>query len=308
MIVYIYFFLILQLKSFKKKIVTGNIIIDATLLLGIVGFTAAIVLYFVSKAFKVIEDPRIDEIAAVLPGANCGGCGYPGCRPLAEAIVKAGSIEGAFCPVGGDKTAQLIADILGVSATSAEPKVAVVRCNGSCEHAPAKSFYNSTLSCSFAHSLFAGESACAYGCLGCGDCVASCKFDAMYMDSVTKLPIIIEEACVACGACVTACPRNIIELRNRGKNGKRIYVTCVNQEKGAWARKNCEVACIGCGKCVKVCPFDAITLTNNLAYIDYTKCKLCKKCIPECPTHAIIAVNFPAPKKEKLELLTTSEE
>ncbi|HHU47173.1 MAG TPA: RnfABCDGE type electron transport complex subunit B [Bacteroidales bacterium] len=287
---------------------TGNVIIDAAILLGIVGLTAAIILYFVSKVFKVIEDPRIDEIAAVLPGANCGGCGYPGCRTLAEAIVKAGSIEGIFCPVGGEKTAQKIADILGISAASAEPKIAVIRCNGSCENAPAKSFYDSTLSCAFAHSLFAGESACAYGCLGCGDCAAACKFNAIYIDKLTKLPVIVEEACVACGICVTTCPRNIIELRNRGKNGKRVYVTCRNQEKGAWAKKNCNVACIGCGKCAKACQFEAITLTNNLAYIDYTKCKLCKKCVSECPTQAITAVNFPAPKKEKIEVSTTSEE
>jgi ferredoxin len=121
----------------------------------------------------------------------------------------------------------------------------------------------------------------------------------MFMDSETGLPVVVEENCTSCGACVVACPRDIIELRNKGPRGKRIFVSCINREKGAIARKNCTVACIGCGKCVKVCPYDAITLENNLAYIDHIKCKLCRKCVPECPTNAILEINFPL-KKEKI--------
>jgi ferredoxin len=129
----------------------------------------------------------------------------------------------------------------------------------------------------------------------------------MYMDKETGLPVVVEENCVACGACVEACPRGIIELRNKGPKGKRIFVCCINKEKGAVARKNCSVACIGCGKCVKVCPHEAITLENNLAYIDFQKCKLCRKCVPECPTNAILEINFPLRREKAAETESKTE-
>jgi ferredoxin len=120
------------------------------------------------------------------------------------------------------------------------------------------------------------------------------------MNPETGLPEVIDDKCTACNACVTACPNNIIELRKKAKKDRKIYVSCVNQDKGPVAKKSCDVACIGCGKCVKVCPFDAITLNNFLAFIDSDKCKLCRKCVPECPTNAIIEIGFP-PKKPKVE-------
>jgi len=131
-------------------------------------------------------------------------------------------------------------------------------------------------------------------------CVDACDFDAMYMDKETGLPQIIDDNCVACGACVKACPRNIIELRKKAKKDRKIYVSCVNKDKGGPARKACKVTCIGCGKCEKVCKFDAITIENNLSFIDSDKCKLCRKCVEECPTGAIHELNFP-PKKPKVE-------
>lgn len=277
-----------------------DLILVAVISLGAIGLISAIVLFVASKKFAVYEDPRIGEVAEVLPQANCGGCGYPGCAGFAEACVKAGSLEGKLCPVGGQPVMARVAAILGLEAASAEPKVAVVRCNGSCEHRPRTTRYDGVSSCAVANATYGGETDCTFGCLGCGDCVDACQFDAIHMNPETGLPEMDENACTACGACVKACPRRIIELRPKGKNNRRVYVSCVNKDKGAQTRKACSVGCIGCGKCVKVCPFEAITLENNLAYIDPAKCKLCRKCEAECPQGAILAVNFP-PRKPKVE-------
>jgi Na+-translocating ferredoxin:NAD+ oxidoreductase RNF subunit RnfB len=274
--------------------------IYAVISLSAIGAAAAVILYFVAQKFKVIEDPRIDAVEEAVPGANCGGCGYAGCRAFAEGIVKSGSLEGFNCPVGGNDTMSAVAKIMGLEAEEKEPMIAVLRCFGSRENAPQKIRYEGATTCGFAHGLYSGESGCPYGCLGLGDCVEACDFDALYMDEKTGLPVVVADKCVACGACVKQCPRDIFELRPKGKKDRRIHVACINQEKGAPAKKNCNVACIGCGKCVKVCPFDAITLKNNLAYIDYEKCKLCRKCVPECPTNAIHELNFP-PRKPRPE-------
>jgi Na+-translocating ferredoxin:NAD+ oxidoreductase RNF subunit RnfB len=262
-------------------------------MLGALGLLAAVILFFVAQKFRVVEDPRIDTVNETLPGANCGGCGYTGCRAFAETLVKSESFEGLNCPVGGAETMAKVALILDRQPVAVEPTVAVVRCNGSPVNATRTSFYDGAVSCRVAHALYGGQTACQFGCLGCGDCVEACKFDAMYMDPVTQLPVIIDEKCVACGACVKACPRNIIELRKRNKKDRKIYISCVNRDKGGPARKACQVACIGCGKCVKVCPYEAITMENNLAFIDSYKCKLCRKCVPECPTAAILEIGFP---------------
>ncbi len=288
-------------KSLKRSVV-NSLMIYSVITLGTIGVTAAVVLYMVAQKFKVIEDPRIDLVNDALPAANCGGCGYAGCRNFAESIVKAGSLEGFNCPAGGAAVMKAVGAILGLEAQVAEPMIAVVRCNGSRTNAPARVTLDGTDTCAFAHMTFAGESGCPSGCLGLGDCVKSCTFDAISMDEVTGLPVV-KDNCVACGACVKACPRGIIELRHKGKKDRRIFVSCINQEKGAPARKNCQVACIACGKCVKVCPFEAITMANNLAYIDYAKCKLCRKCVPECPTGAILEINFPPRKAEAPEVV-----
>jgi len=281
----------------------NQVLIYAIIAISSIGAISAFILYFVAQKFKVIEDPKIDEIVDKLPGANCGGCGFAGCRNFAEAIVKAGSLYNLQCPVGGNAVLKDIAPILGIVAEERTPQIAVVRCSGSFVNAPRKAAYDGATTCLFANNLFAGESGCPYGCLGLSDCVFSCKFDAIYIDKTTGLPIVSNEKCVACGACVKACPRKIIEIRNKNKKDRRIYVSCINQEKGGPARKNCEVACIGCGKCVKACAFDAITLESNLAYIDFEKCTLCRKCVEECPTHAIVELNFP-PRKDKTEIKT----
>ncbi len=275
-------------------------ILFAILTLSILGVASAVILYFIAQKFKVYEDPAIDVVNSMLPGANCGGCGYAGCRALAELIVKTHELDKYRCPVGGNDTIKNIAAYLGLQAAEMEPGVAVVRCNGSRANAPVRINYEGATSCAFSNSLSAGKSGCPFGCLGEGDCVSVCKFDAIVIDTITGLPIVDEEKCTACGACVNACPRHIIEVRPKGKKSRRIYVSCVNREKGAIARKNCTVACIGCGKCIKVCEYEAITLNENLAYIDATKCRLCRKCVEACPNQSIIELNFPQ-RKQKVE-------
>lgn len=274
---------------------TIKLILLAVLVLGATGAIFAVVLYFVAQKFKVIEDPLIDEIAEVLPGANCGGCGKAGCRALAEAFVKQGNMDGLKCAPGGDAVAQKVAELLGVSAEASDPMVAVLRCNGSCGNAPAKTHFDGMHDCHYANSVYGGESGCLFGCLGFGNCVSVCQFGALSIDEKTGLPVVDEEKCTACGACVKECPRMLLELRKKGRNNRRVYVACRNKEKGAEARKACSAACIGCGKCAKVCPFNAITVENNLAYIDFNLCKACRKCVTECPTGAIHDVNFPTP-------------
>lgn len=277
-----------------------NIILIAVIVLGGTGIVLASVLFVTARKFKVFEDPKIDEVQQALPAANCGGCGYPGCRNFAEACVKSESLDGLFCPVGGNDVMKSVASILGREAIEAEPLLAVLRCNGTCANRPKTNHYEGVSSCMAASLLYGGDTACTYGCLGMGDCVAVCKFDALSMDKETGLPVVNEAKCTACGACVRACPKNLFELRKKGPKSRRIFVSCMNKDKGALARKGCAVACIGCGKCEQVCAFDAITIKDNLAYIDYNACRLCRKCVEVCPTNAIWELNFP-PRKKAVE-------
>lgn len=268
--------------------------------LSVLGILAAVVLYFVAQKFKVEEDPRIDEVEKMLPGANCGGCGFAGCRGMADALVKNDDISTLFCPVGGGDTMKSIASYLGKAAPDKEPMVATVRCGGVCDKRPRTNTFDGAKSCAVVSSLYVGETACAYGCLGYGDCVEACVFDAIRINPETGIAEVDAEKCTACGACVKACPKNIIELRKKWPKGRAVYVGCMSKDKGAVVMKACKTGCIGCGKCEKVCAFGAITVENNLAYIDPQKCKLCRKCVNECPTGAIKLVGMdPLPKTPK---------
>ncbi len=282
-----------------------NVILIAVIVLGAIGLIAALVLYFTSKKFAVKEDPRIGQVNEVLPGANCGGCGFPGCGGMASACVKAadaGSLEGLNCPVGGQPVMEKVAAILGMKVEVSAPKLAVVRCNGTCENRPRTVIYDGVKSCRIANTTCMGETACAYGCLGCGDCVNACQFDAIKMNEETGLPEVDSTKCTACGACAKACPRNIIEIRVvKGAKKMGVVVECMNKDKGAVAMKACKAACIGCQKCVKVCAFDAVHVENNLAYIDPEKCRNCRKCEQECPKKAIHALNMPVLKPKPAE-------
>ena len=277
-----------------------EVLLYTILTLCVLGILSAVILYVVAQKFRVEEDPRIDEVEKMLPGANCGGCGFAGCRGMADALVKQDDISSLFCPVGGGDTMKAVAAYLGKAAPEKEPQVATVRCGGTCEKRPRTNEYNGARSCAVASSLYIGETGCAFGCLGYGDCVAACTFGAITIDPATGLPVVDPDKCTACGACVKACPKKIIELRKKWPKNRAVYVSCVSKDKGAVVMKACKAGCIGCGKCEKVCAFDAITVENNLAYIDPQKCKLCRKCVNECPTGAIRLVGMePLPKEPK---------
>ena len=252
------------------------------LTMGLLGLFFSLGLVFAYKKLRVEEDPRVVAIADILPQANCGACGYSGCRAFAEAVVK-GDAPTNGCPVGGEQVAAQVASILGEEAQALVKKVARLHCRGTKTAAKDRGEYIGVTTCRAAH-LVGGQKQCSYGCLGFGDCIQACLFDAMEMGD-DGLPRIDENKCTACGRCVEACPRNIIELH---PVDQEIIVFCRSLDRGPLARKVCKNACIACGICVRACP-EGIILENNLAKIvDY------KKILPEqipaiekCPTKAI---------------------
>ncbi len=243
-------------------------------------FSSGLVLAY--KKLRVVEDPKIEKISEALPQANCGACGYSGCRAFAEAVVR-GDAETNGCPVGGEQVASDVAAILGVQAGEIIKKVARIHCRGTHQAAKDRGLYLGISTCNASH-LVGGNKQCSYGCMGYGDCVRACMFDAIYI-AKEGLPTVIEDKCTACGKCVDACPRNIIELHPLSQN---ILVFCRSEDRGPTARKVCKNACIACGICVRACP-DAIVLEKNLAVITDHKIIDPAK-IPEiekCPTNSI---------------------
>lgn len=288
----------------------NQIIIATIITISSIGVIAAVILYWASQKFKVYEDPRIDDVEQILPAANCGGCGFPGCRNFAEACVKAAELDSLFCPVGGNECMSNVAKALGRESVSKEKQIAVLRCYGTPNFRAKTNRYDGASNCTIVSNLYAGETGCSYGCLGYGECCEVCNFDAIHMNPVTGLPEIDEEKCTGCNACIVICPKDLLELRPQGKKSRRIYVACKNEDKGGISKQSCTVSCTGCSKCLKECPHEAITINNFLAYIDAGACKLCRKCVIVCPTDAIHELNFP-PRKTKpvvaeTDLLSTS--
>lgn len=259
------------------------------LLMGGIGLVAALLLYLAAKKFYVYEDPRIAEVEALLPGANCGSCGYSGCHAFAVACCGANSLDGLNCPVAEGPVMKSIGNIVGMAAPQVEAKVAVTACNGACALRPHTSLYDGVRSCALEALACSGDTECAYGCLGCGDCVQACPYDALSMDAETGLPKVNYDNCVGCGRCVDACPRSLMKLVPQSK--KQSFVACSNHDKGALAMKECEVACIGCGKCMRVCPTKAIKVVNFVAVVDASLCIGCGECAEVCPRHSILMLN-----------------
>ncbi|AEI15096.1 electron transport complex, RnfABCDGE type, B subunit [Flexistipes sinusarabici DSM 4947] len=256
--------------------------ITPVIVLGSTGFVAGLGLFIASKKFAVEKDPKIEEVDELLPGANCGACGLPGCSSLAEAIVK-GDVLPSACPVADNESVGKIAELLGIEAGTNVKHVARVKCNGGCHNSPEKYKYYGPGDCHSITMLAGGNKECIYGCVGGGSCVKACAFNAMEMGE-DKIPRIFEDKCTACGMCVKACPRDIIELM---PIENKFVVNCCSKDKGPETKKACSVGCIACRLCAKNCPVDAITVENNLAKIDPEICTNCGKCEEVCPMKTI---------------------
>jgi Na+-translocating ferredoxin:NAD+ oxidoreductase RNF subunit RnfB len=261
----------------------ANLIVVATAAMGAVGGILATGLAVASVVFKTESDPRVEELLEVLPGANCGACGYPGCQGLAAALAK-GSAPAGACVVGGAPVAQKVAAILGGEIGELpERRVARLLCQGDRTQAMDRAAYVGVLDCRAAGLVQGGPKGCQYGCLGFGNCVAACTFGAMRLGA-GGLPEVDEEKCTACGRCVAACPRGLMTLLPQAVS---TFVACASKARGPEVRPVCETGCIACGISVKNCPQQCITLEQNLARIDPARCTDCGVCVAKCPTKAI---------------------
>lgn len=265
-------------------------IIYAICSIGGLGIIFGAILGFASKIFAVDEDPRIGQVIECLPGANCGGCGYPGCGGLATAIVE-GKAPVNACAVGGAACAAKIADVMGVVAEENEPMVAFVKCGGTCEKAQDNYEYDGIDDCIMASQLVGSTSkSCAYGCMGLGSCVKACQFGAIKIEN--GIAVVNPELCVACGKCVATCPKHIIDMVPLKK---KVKVQCSSKDAGKAVMQVCSAGCIACKICEKNCKFDAIHVIDNLAVIDYDKCKNCGVCANKCPKKVITGYRVEAP-------------
>ena len=276
-------------------------ILYAIAILGGLGLVFGLILAAASKVFYVETDPRLDALNECLPGANCGGCGYPGCGGYAEAVLKGEAAIGK-CASGGNEAALKMSEIMGVKAEKVERKVALVRCSGAktfdnegnvVAGAKLKGEYEGFKDCLAASKVGGhGPLVCKFGCLGYGTCTKVCKYDAIHIvNGVAKVDV---EKCVGCMACAQVCPRQLIVPVNYKQP---TLIACASHAKGAVTNRSCSAGCIGCGLCKKICPSGAITIEGNLAVIDYDKCEHCGLCATVCPKKLIVDNRNPLSKE-----------
>lgn len=257
-----------------------RIILLSIVVLGALGALFGALLAFAAKIFHVEVDPKQEAVRECLAGANCGGCGFPGCDGYAAAVAK-GEAATNKCVAGGAEAAAKIAEIMGVSGGDTVKMVAHVACSGS--NAEKRFNYSGPQDCQAA-MLFGGKSnkTCTFACIGLGNCTRACQFDAIHIENgVAK---VNRNRCVGCGACADTCPKSIIKLI---PETQKIMPACSNHDKGAAVMKMCDVGCIGCMKCQRECPADAIVIKDALAQVDVTKCVQCGHCADVCPRHII---------------------
>ncbi|MBN1500793.1 MAG: RnfABCDGE type electron transport complex subunit B [Spirochaetes bacterium] len=264
----------------------------AVLSLTVIGGLFGFILSVAQKKLHVEKDPRVEEIFEILPGANCGACGCPGCMAYAEKIVN-NNMDTNLCPVGGPETANKVADAMGKVSGNVVRKISRVHCQGGKFNARNKFKYEGPQTCAGAQLIDGGYRVCSYGCLGLGDCADICPFGAIHIDE-RKLPVVDLDKCTGCGKCEEVCPRNVISLVPRGKD---VYVMCRNREKGPLMKQGCSAGCIGCKLCeTKACKIvfqnntdveSAIKVDNFIAEIDYSVCIDCGKCASVCPQKVI---------------------
>ena len=252
-----------------------------------VGLVFGILLALFIHFFGIEEDKKAKEIRSVLPGINCGACGFKGCNDYAEALSK-GEAAPNLCIPGAEATAKALGDILGVEVEEPKDMIAFVQCNGTCTAAADKAVYEGIATCKARAMIYGGPKACSYGCLGCGDCAKVCVSNAIYIEN--GVAVVDTSLCVGCGMCAQECPKKIISMIPQDS---AVAVFCSSHDKGADARKACENACIGCKKCEKACPSQAISVINNCAVVDYAKCIKCGACADSCPTGCLKETRFP---------------
>ena len=256
-------------------------ILYAAAILGGLGAIFGLILTFAAKNFAVPVDERVALIREAVAGANCGACGYAGCDAYAVAVAS-GEASVTACTPGGKKTADALAEIMGQNAGDFAPTVARLLCQGETGIVNPRYDYDGRTSCHLACQMGGGPTACAWGCVGLGDCVKACQFGAMSIQN--GIVVIDEEKCTACGMCVKECPRVLIKMLPRAA---KVTVRCLNAASGRDTRLACSKGCIACKRCEKACNYDAIHVINNCAIIDPVKCTLCGECVKVCPTNSI---------------------
>jgi len=258
-------------------------ILISILALGLLGTAFAILLSISYRFLAVKGDPKLELFLSILPGSNCGACGYAGCLGYAETLAK-GDVEPTGCLAGGTAVAARLAEVMGIAVKAQEELVAFVACRAGRKIAKMKYDYVGVDNCQAANLLFGGDKYCDYGCIGLGSCVRACPFDAI---TITEegLAVVNIAKCRSCRKCVKVCPRKLIGMVPKNQT---VLVACKNLDKGKRAKEVCSMACIACRICEKNCPAEAITMVNNLAVIDYEKCTRCGICVEQCPQKSII--------------------